>query len=81
MSTIKKVNFFESEEGVEARSLLQTLWSDKAYKTDSSYSTDSESYPDNLIPFVQKHMDYLSNHPSVNIKMYVANLRIMTRIR
>jgi len=54
---------------------------DKAYNTDSSYSANSLQYADNLIPFVDKHMNYLNSHPKVEADQYIANIKLMSRIR
>jgi hypothetical protein len=81
MSTTKKVNFLESEEAVEIKHTLESMVSDRTYNTESSYSANSGLYPDNLKPFVEKHMDYLSTHPAIDPDHYIANLRLMTRIR
>jgi hypothetical protein len=82
MSTYKKKqNFFESSEGVKVAELLTAMAADPTYNTVSSYSANSELYPDNLIPFVNKHMDYLRNHPATDPRHYLANLRLMTRVR
>jgi hypothetical protein len=82
MSTVKKrVNFFESQEGLQIADTLKDMALDTAYNTDSSYSANSELYPDNLIPFVAKHMSYLNAHPSTDPQHYISNLRLMTRVR
>jgi hypothetical protein len=82
MPTIKKnLNFLETEEGKEAARLLTAMAADAAFNTGPSYSADTNEYPNNLIPFVNKHMDYLRNHPATNPSHYLANLRLMTRIK
>lgn len=82
MATTKnKINLFESEEGLQIQQDLLSMVSDTAYSTNASYSANSASYPDSLIPFVDKHMNYLKTHPSVDPQHYLANLRLMTRIR
>lgn len=82
MPTIKKrVNFFESEEGVRVKQLLEFMMADTKYNTESSYSTDTDRYADNLIPFVDKHMNYINTHSAVDPQVYLANLRLMTKIR
>lgn len=63
------------------REELEQLAADAAYNTPSSYSPDSQSYPDHQIPFVDKHMDYLLNHPKINSSQYLANLRMKSRSR
>ena len=54
---------------------------DEKYNTDSTYSSDTITYSDHLIPFVDKHMQYLIMHPSVDAEQYLSNLRLMTRVR
>lgn len=78
--TKKRANFYDTAEGEETREALRLMEADKAYRTESDYSTNSEKYPDNRIPFIDKHMKYLSEHQSVNLKHYLSNLRLMTRI-
>lgn len=77
----KKVKFLESEEGLEVERILILMASDDTYNTESSYSANSEMYPDNLIPFVDKHMNYLSSHPTTDPRHYISNLRLMTRVK
>lgn len=79
--TRKKGRFIGSEEAVEVEKVLQLMVNDDSYVTETSYSTNSELYPDNQIPFVDKHMNYLNAHPSTDPKQYVSNLRLMTRVR
>jgi len=80
-TTNKKVNLFETEEGMIIKKALELMVADKAYHTESTYTADSANYTDNVLPFVDKHMKYLGSHPSVNPKQYLANLRLITRIR
>ena len=54
---------------------------DNVYNTGSSYSANSIQYPDNLIPFVDKHVNYLNAHPGLDPSQYIANLRLITRIK
>lgn len=77
MATYKKrPNYFSSEDGLYAASELKALNDDKTYQTDSSYSADGELYPDHLIPFVDKHMAYLRDHPELNSRQYIANIKL-----
>lgn len=81
MATLKKrINFANTEEGVAIEHKLQLMFADKLYNTKSSFSTNSVLYPDGQIPFVDKHMNYLCSHPSVNPQHYLSNLRLMTRL-
>ena len=77
----KKPGFLESAEGIEIENTLRHMESDSAYMTESSYSANSDLYPDNLISFVEKHMNYLRTHPATDPQHYVSNLRLMTRLR
>jgi hypothetical protein len=77
----RKQDFFETEEGVEVERILKMMVANEIYNTESSYSANSELYPDNRIPFVNKHMAYLRSHPATDPEQYLANLRLMTRVR
>ena len=82
MSTYqKRSHYVDSEEGRDVRQKLQLMMRDKGYNTASSYNSNSLQYPGNRISFVDKHMNYLSVHPKLDAWMYVANLRLMTRVR
>ena len=82
MATFKtRSGFLDSQEGLAIRQTLQFMMSDKTYNTQSSYSANSLQYPDNTISFVDKHMNYLNVHPKLDARMYIANLRLMTRVR
>lgn len=77
----KKSICFDPVEKAKIIDKLLVMVNDMAYNTTSTFSADSDQYPDNLIPFVDKHINYLSAHPSADPYMYIANLRLMTRIR
>ncbi len=81
MSTVKKKHFIGSEEAARIEEILRQMAKDSAYNTTSSYSANITQYPDHLIPFVDKHMNYLKTHPSLDPQHYLANLRLMTKIR
>jgi hypothetical protein len=81
MANVKKrVNFFESETGIYIKNILVEMTRDDHYNTISSYSADTSSYPDNLIPFVEKHMHYLNTHPNIDPEHYISNLRLLTKL-
>jgi hypothetical protein len=80
-SFVKKPKFIDSEDAVEIRAALKQMTVDAKYNTTSTYSANSERYSDNLIPFVDKHMNYLVTHPSINPHQYLANVKLMTRVR
>jgi hypothetical protein len=77
----KRSTFFDSEEAKDIRQALQTMLVSDQYNTASSYTTDRSQYPDNLMPFIDKHMNYLCAHPAVDATIYLANIRLMTRDR
>lgn len=74
-------DFLDSEQGKGIRHILQQMEADSGYNTVSSYSANSTDYPDNLMPFVDKHLNYLLAHPKLDTTQYIANLRLKTRIR
>lgn len=80
-TTTKKVSLFESEEGTAIAKALRLMESDTSLTTVSSYTTNITLYHDNVMPFVQKHMTYLDTHPKVDVEKYLANLRLMIKIR
>lgn len=81
MSYKKHPNFKETAEGEQARLILLQMEKDFTYNTGSSYAANIDKHPDHKISFTDKHMDYLQNHPSVNPDQYIANLRLMSRVR
>jgi hypothetical protein len=82
MATLKKrVSFFETEEGLEILASLRGMAAGSTFNTNSSYSSNQDLHPDNLITFVEKHVNYINAHPGLDAATYVKNLRLMTRIR
>ncbi len=71
-------NYLQKEEIV---SQLEAMANDSSYRTESGHSIDTETYPDNEIPFIQVHLRYLSKHPHVDPTNYLSNLRLMLKIR
>ncbi len=76
-----KAKFIDTEEAQEVKRQLELIANDEKYNTAASYSANELLYPDNLIPFVDKHMKYLISHPQLDPEMYLANVRLLTRIR
>lgn len=67
-------------EDAHVRENLDAIESDSRFNTRaSSYSTNTELYPDGQIPFTERHLAYLMDHPKVDPKMYLSNLRLMLR--
>jgi hypothetical protein len=82
MASLKKrPDFFQSEEGAAVKAALVFMQTDELYNTESTYSANTAVYPDNKMTFVDRHMNYLSQHQSVDINQYLSNLRLMTRAR
>lgn len=73
--------FLDTEKGKEIRRKFQRMTDDDSYNTASSYSANRLLYPDNLMPFVDKHMGYLVDHPLLDPDTYLANVRLATRLR
>jgi hypothetical protein len=76
-----RTSFLSSEEAQELKRQLVKMERDEAFHTVSTYTADSETYPNNLIPFADKHIKYLSEHLNINGFQYLANLRLVTRAK
>jgi hypothetical protein len=77
----RRSDFLDSEQFEEIKQKLLQMAGDSTFNTVSSYSSNSTQYPDNLIPFVDKHINYLIAHPNLDSTKYISNLRLMTRVR
>jgi hypothetical protein len=75
--TLSQKKFLDSEEARLAREELRRMESDASYNTQPIYVTGLIQ----ALPFVEKHMTYLSNRPKLDPQQYLANLRLMTRIK
>lgn len=73
--------FADTEEGKEIKAQLQQMESNSSFMTASSYSANTLLYPNNLISFADKHMEYLVKHPALEAAKYLANIKLMTRLR
>ncbi len=71
----------DSEEGRDIRQKLLSMAASTTYNTTSTYSANNQVYPDNLIPFVDKHMNYIMNHPNIEASKYLANIKLISRVR
>lgn len=76
----KKTSFANSEQMAEIKAILDSMVENTSYNTKSSFSINTELYPDSLMPFTDKHMQYLVSHGGINPNQYLANLRLMTRV-
>lgn len=66
---------------LEVTQELQALLKDDSFRTMPGYSADTDTYPDNAVPFVQGHLNYLKRHPQVDPAHYLSNLRLMLKVR
>jgi hypothetical protein len=74
MSSSQK-RFYSSEQCLMARKALQQLVDSPEYTTGSDY------FSGNALGFVDRHLYYLSTHPTVQFEGYLSNLKIMTHKR
>jgi hypothetical protein len=77
----KKIDFRETAEGIAAHAILQDMEASPTYNTSSSYTANTHLHPDNTISFTDKHIEYLMRHQNTNVNHYIANLKLITRIR
>lgn len=68
-------SFSESERGVLLREELMKMTQSEDYNTLTSYSTVDP----NGMSFVEKHMKYMSQYPSLNCEQYISNLKLMSK--
>ena len=72
-----KRQFLASADAVTAREQLERMLSDPNYHTASFYTP---SQVENM-SFVDKHLQYLSEHPKLSPSEYLSNLRLKTKAR
>jgi hypothetical protein len=68
-----QLKFYASEACQLAQEALRELVESPAYDTDSDYFISSSR------DFTDRHLDYLSKNPTVNVAGYLSNLKLMTR--
>jgi len=68
--------FLDSTDAELIRDTLRAMMTDPAFNTRSMYSPAAGGE----VLFVDKHMEYLSQHTTLNVEHYLSNLRLMTRI-
>jgi hypothetical protein len=82
MAVMKKRNYLvDSLEGAQIKHSLRLMELDQTFHTESSYSANGVLHNDHVISFTDKHWSYLNNNPQVDPTHYLANLRLMTRVR
>lgn len=75
--TNKQKEFLDSEAGSNARRELKKMDGDPMYNTRSKFTP----LQNQALSFVDRHMKYLSEHPKLDPKHYLANIRLMTRLK
>ena len=65
----------------EAAVELKLLQKNPTMKTVGQYSPTAEDWPDNILPFVEKHLVYLRTHKHVDPAHYISNLKLTIKIR
>ncbi len=78
---IKRADYFSFGEGLELKQMLEKVEASDQHTTVPSYSPRTDLYADNLMPFIDKHLNYLRAHPNLDPRQYISNLELMTRIR
>ncbi len=77
-----KATLMQRLEDAHVREALIKMDQDPNLNTRSmSFSANTELYPDNQMPFVDKHMAYLMQRPKLDPEQYLANLRLMLKTR
>lgn len=76
-TTISQQKFLDSAEAIEIKNALERMVADPCFNTEPTYTTGA----DPSWSFVDKHMTYLSEHPKLDPRHYLSNLRLMTRLK
>ncbi len=76
--TTRQQAFFKSETATLARTELKLMADDPRYNTRGTFSARHTS---NTMPFVERHMKYLSEHPKLDARHYLSNLKFMTKLK
>lgn len=61
--------------------VLRVMEADPQCKTEAAYRANSDVWPENSISFSSNHLQYLKTHPNLNPRHYLANLKLMIKIR
>lgn len=65
----------------EVMQALQSMMDDESFHSKPGYSVNTDNYPDHAVPFAEWHLNYLKTHPQVDPQHYLANLRLMLKVR
>lgn len=72
------INSVSEDEVVEALNSLETS---STYVTKPAYRGNADKWPGHQISFIDFHLGYLKDHPTLDPYHYIANLRLMLRKR
>lgn len=64
----------------DIKQALMAMRRDTSLKTEPAASNPSQPIH-NQLPFEEIHLAYLLGHPKVNVQNYLANLRVMIKVR
>ena len=76
MRALSPEEFLQTSVGANAQRELQLMVRSTSYHTNKSYNTQSGQG----LVFVERHVNYLAKHPAVAPAVYLANLRVMTKL-
>jgi hypothetical protein len=65
----------------EITTILEDMVADPRMSTKAAYRANTILYPENSISFIDAHLQYLKQHPKLNPQHYLANLRLMIKVR
>jgi hypothetical protein len=65
----------------EIVSELEAMLANPDLITEPGFRANAEQWPNNSIPFVPNHVDYLTTHKNVKPEYYLMNLRLQLRRR
>ena len=71
--------FINSVSEDEVVAALNSLEASSTYVTKPAYRGNVEKWPDHQISFIDFHLGYLKDHPTLNPHQYLANLRLMLK--
>lgn len=75
--TSRQQAFFKSEAAMIAKDELKLMANDPRYNTQGIFSAQ---YAQDM-SFVERHMKYLSEHPKLDPRHYLSNLKLMTKVK
>ena len=61
----------------EITAKLQSMIDSPDMITEDSFSPNTALYPDNRMPFTDRHLAYLKTHKYVDPAQYISNLQLM----